>query len=272
MTVDDGDGGSMVVTDLLYTVIIEGTNVYINKQSGTLLNGQLPAIVGQDIPRPIGDGRISSSVSNPNGSVTGTITTSNVVTDFVTSWADQSENGNNATATDTPTLTTIGGKTFVDFAGGYFIGNELITAPFATIMCVARFSATSDIAVMFQQISEDGDNLAFYRGFDLQGGFRIFNGSNLSSSSLTNDNQTYLFGATVNNDTGTLYLNGSQDANDYCGDRVPAGTYYLGRWEGGSSTTTGLKMAEIIAHNRVLTTSERQEVESYLANKYAISL
>jgi len=189
----------------------------------------------------------------------------------VTAWADQSGNGNNATATDTPTLSTVGGKTFVDFAGGYFTGNELITSSYVTIMCVARYSETSDIAMMFEQVSEgDGDNLAFYRGFDLEGGFRIFNGSDLSSSSLTNDNQTYLFGTTVNNDTGTLYLNGSQDANDYCGDRVPAGTYYLGRFWGGGSTTTALQMAEIVIYDRVLTSPERIQVEDYLNTKYEI--
>jgi len=190
----------------------------------------------------------------------------------VTAWADQSGNGNNATATDTPTLSTVSGKTFVDFAGGYFSGNELITAPFVTIMCVARYSAISDIAMMFEQISEgDGDNLAFYRGFNEgTSGFRIFNGSDLTSSSLTNDDQTYLFGTTVNNDTGTLYLNGSEDANDYCGDRVPAGTYYLGRWEDGSSTTTALKMAEIVIYDRVLTSPERIQVEDYLNTKYEI--
>ena len=132
-------------------------------------------------------------------------------------------------------------------------------------------SATSDIAMMFEQISEgDGDNLAFYRGFNTTTGFRIYNGADLSSSSLTDDNKTYLFGTTVNNDTGTLYLNGSEDANDYCGERIPAGTYYLGRFEGGSSTTTALKMAEIVIYDRVLTNTERQQVEAYLNTKYAI--
>ena len=189
----------------------------------------------------------------------------------ITSWADQSGNGNNATAFGTPTLSAVYANTFVNFADGYFTGNELITSPYVTIMCVARFSATRDIEMMFEQISEDGDNLAFYRGFDAgTSGFRIFNGSDLSSSSLTNDNQTYLFGTTVNNDTGTLYLNGSQDANDYCGDRVPAGTYYLGRFEGGSVTTVEMEMAEIVIYDRVLTNPERIQVEEYLNTKYLI--
>jgi len=187
----------------------------------------------------------------------------------VTAWADQSGNGNNGTATDTPTLTTVSGKTFVDFAGGYFTGNELIASPYATIMCVARFSLTRDIEIMFQQWG-GADNLAFYRGFDLDSGYRIYNGENLSSSSLTNNNQTYLFGVTVDNDTGTLYLNATQDGSGYCGEITPAGNYFLGRWADGQLTTTELQMAEIVVYNRVLTNTERQQVEAYLNTKYAI--
>jgi Concanavalin A-like lectin/glucanases superfamily len=190
--------------------------------------------------------------------------------EFVSAWADQSGNGNNATAIDTPTLSTVSGKTFVDFAGGYFTGNELITSPYATIMCVARFSSTRDIEAMFQQFS-GYDNLLFYRGFDLNSGFRIYNGRDLSSSSLTSNNQTYLFGVTVNNDeAGTLYLNSAVDGNDYCGEQAPAGNYYLGRWVGDERTTTELQMAEIVVYDRVLTTPERQQVEAYLMEKYAI--
>jgi len=189
---------------------------------------------------------------------------------YVISWADQSGNGNNAMALDTPTLSTVSGKTFVDFAGGYFAGNELITSPYATIMCVARFSSTRDIEVIFEQEGDNGENLVLYRGFDLDGGFRIYNGSDLSSSSLTSDNQTYLFGVTVDNDTGTLYLNSTTDGGGYCGEITPSGSYYLGFWRGNTLTTTELQMAEIVVYSRVLTNTERQQVEAYLNTKYAI--
>ena len=190
----------------------------------------------------------------------------------VTAWADQSGNGNNATATDGPTLTTISGKTFVDFSGGYFSGSELLTTPYATMMCVARFSAQLDVSIMFEQFSDglNVDNMAFYWGFNLDNGFRVYNGVNVNSSSLTNLDETYLFGSTFNNDTGTLYLNGDQDGSDYCGEQVPAGSYYLGRWVGGERTATPMRMAEIVVYDRVLTTQEREKVEAYLNVKYAI--
>ena len=227
-----------------------------------------PTGVTTTAPRPVGS-PTSTSSSKPSGSISGSVTTSTVNTENVTGWADQSGNGKNATATDTPTLSTVDGKTFIDFAGGYFTGNELITAPYVTIMCVARHSDYQEIGVMFQQFSE-ADNLAFYRGYSNINNFRIYNGVDLDSSSETNSNETYLFGTTVNNDTGTLYLNGSQDANGLCGELTPAGTYYLGRWVGGGLTTTVLKMAEIVVYDRVLTTPERQKVEAYLNEKYAI--
>jgi hypothetical protein len=188
----------------------------------------------------------------------------------VTAWADQSGNGNDAISQNAPALTTVSGKTFVDFAGGYFAGNELITSPYATIMCVARFSSTRDIEMIFEQEGDNGENLAFYRGFDVDSGFRIYNGSDLSSSSLTSNNQTYLFGVTVDNDTATLYLNSTTDGSGYCGVNPPSGAYYLGFWRGGTLTTTELQMAEIVVYNRVLTNTERQQVEAYLNAKYAI--
>ena len=73
--------------------------------------------------------------------------------DFVTAWADQSGSGNNATAIDTPTLSTVSGKTFMNFAGGYFYGYELLTEQQVTIMCVARFSSLRDIEMIFSQIA-----------------------------------------------------------------------------------------------------------------------
>ena len=188
---------------------------------------------------------------------------------YVISWADQSGNGNDATAFGTLTLSAVYANTFVDFAGGYFTGNELITSPYATIMCVARFSSTRDIEIIFQQYS-DGDNLALYRGFDIDKGYRIYNGADLSSNSLTNENETYLFGVTVNNDTGTLYLNSTADGNGYCGEITPAGLYYIGKWVSGDVVTTEMQMAEIVVYDRVLTTLERQQVEAYLNAKYAI--
>jgi hypothetical protein len=187
----------------------------------------------------------------------------------VTAWADQSGNGNNATATGTPTLSTVSSKTFMNFAGGYFTGSQVLSASQATIMCVARFSSTRDIEIIFQQFSSEL-NVALYRGFNLGSGFRIYNGQNVNSSLLTNNNQTYLFGVTVNGTSATLFLNGSQDTTANSGSLTPSGTYYLGRRTDVPTTTTEMQMAEIIVYNTNLGTSDRQLVEDYLNTKYSI--
>jgi hypothetical protein len=188
----------------------------------------------------------------------------------VTAWADQSGNGNNATATGTPTLSTVSSNTFMNFAGGYFTGSQLLTQPQATIMCVARFSSLRDVEMIFQQTTGSGDGFLMYRGFNLGNGFRFFNGLNVGSSLSTNNNQTYLFGATNNGTSATLFLNASQDTTANCGSSTPSGTYYLGRWVGNSLTTTEMQMAELIIYNTNLGTSDRQLVENYLNTKYAI--
>jgi len=190
----------------------------------------------------------------------------------VTAWADQSGNGNNATATDAPTLTTIGGKTFVNFAGGFFTGDELLTQPYATIMVVANFTAARQVEVIFQQHNEnDGDNLALYRGHaGADEEFAIYNGASFGSIATTSNNQTYLFGVTVNEVTGSLYLNGTADEVGESGAITPAGLYYIGKWVSGDVVTTEMRMAEIVVYDRVLTTPERQQVETYLNTKYEI--
>jgi len=218
-----------------------------------------------------GNWYISGANLGESPAPSGTTTNSPTGINLVTAWADQSGNGNDAISQDAPALTTVSGKTFVDFAGGYFTGNEVITSPYATIMCVARFSAQLDVSIMFEQFSNDfGGNMSIYWGFNLNNGFRLYNGQDLNSSSLTNNNQTYLFGATFNNDTGTLYLNSSQDASGYCGQLTPAGNYLIGRWPDDWRTAYTMKMAEIVVYNRVLTNTERQQVEAYLNAKYAI--
>ena len=193
----------------------------------------------------------------------------------VTAWADQSGSGNNATAIDTPTLSTVIGKTFMNFAGGYFYGYELLTEQQVTIMCVARFSSLRDIEMIFSQIAgDDSLNMLLYRGFDLDSGYRIYNGLNLSSDSLTNNNQTYLFGGIFNGESGALFLNGVANGADEIGNIAPEGNYYLGAWGGAEQdpplTPTEMKMAEIVVYDRVLTTPEREQVEEYLNTKYLI--
>ena len=189
----------------------------------------------------------------------------------VTAWADQSGNANNATATDTPTLTTIGGKTFLDFTGGYFTGAELLTQPQATIMVVVNFAFGAGVAVMFSQSISGEDNIAFYTG-DGSGDqlFAFYNGAGIASNAISSFNQTYLYGVTCDGTDGQLYFNSTTDSQGYIGEFATGGTYYLGKWVGGDATTIGMRLAEIIVYNRVLTTPERQQVEAYLNTKYSI--
>lgn len=77
-------------------------------------------------------------------------------------------------------------------------------------------------------------------------------------------------GAIVDGANSTLYLNGTEDAYGSSGDFTPSGSYYIGRFHGNGATTTEMNLAEIVVYNRVLTTEERQQIEQFLNNKYAI--
>jgi hypothetical protein len=280
MTVDDGDGGSMVVTDLLYSVTIEGTNVYISKQNGTLLNGQLPTIVAQDIPIPIGDGRISSSVGNPNGSITGIITTSNVVSDYVTSWNDQSNNGNNAIAYDGPELITneLNGKSVISFNGlsSYLqAGISLSQNQDRTIFIVGKYNDINDANQQgFLNLLGDGAESYVFKQAELDESYYYISPAQIAAPTSVSVGNYHIVSISNNTEpnTSTMRINGVA-GNNYYGDMTTQYASYanIGSRDANREFLNG-SIAEIIIYNRGLTTSERQEVESYLANKYAISL
>ena len=248
-------GGGYASQDLINWIDWEGESI-----------GALPNGVVETTPRLIGDGRISSSVSSPNGSVTGTITTSNVATNLLTSWTDQSNNNRNATLNNNqPLLTTIGGNAFVDFGQSA----EMYTGPIwedieivGTILVVAYFTENSSLGIFhYDQINSE------FR-LDAAGANPFVVGKYPTVYASSNVNPAYdtkcIIETTFNSSAVSLYLNGT-----------PCGSGSRESIIGGSDCFlfgTQSNIAEIIIYKRVLNTSERQQVESYLANKYAIAI
>jgi hypothetical protein len=229
--------------------------------------------------RNIGSPRISSSVSNPNGSITGTITTSNVVTDYVASWNDQSANGRNVSQYDVgvPSTTIIADKKFINFSANTPLGGTTFfnSNYIGTIFVVANFDSSS--AGSTSQLFSDYDGFKLGRGIDSTNAFYLQNLTNdysetirSTSNTNANNNTNYIIEVTFENNTASLYLNGVDAGNGSIGNlETPPNAQFL---IGGGNGAEPANIAEVIAYNRVLNTSERQEVESYLANKYAISL
>jgi hypothetical protein len=212
----------------------------------------------------------------------------------VTAWADQSQNGNNAIAENTPAQPTynsnfINGKPSIDFNG---IGN-------GNVLTIANSSSLNVSALtIFAVIQRDGD------GYDNDILF-IKNGNTLSDASVygivpflgdpwtawadigsgweslgngfnITDNNPHIIGFSLDNTDGVAFQDGSVNTISYGVIQTSTGDLQIGGYNKSFDKTNGEhfhgKIAEFIFYDRVLTTLERQQVESYLSNKYAIQI
>jgi hypothetical protein len=250
-------------------------------------------IVSPATGSPTGSGTIY-----PTGGVpTGVVTTTTVNTDNVTTWADQSGNGNNATArTGNSTLVSsvINGKPVLRFDGtANLITNSFFAHNYNTPITIIAVSKASASTVRGEQptaryimgVTNNGgydaglaygaystENPNFSVGF----GISYISGQDIESSPM-GENQVGL-SSSIN--SGTLisaFLNGTlvgtADPADQSGGSNSSGEFSIG-----SEVTLDeidnffctCDIAEIIIYNRQVTTSERQQVEAYLNTKYAI--
>ena len=238
-----------------------------------------PDAIYSSSARNVGSPTTSSIAFTPSGSISGSITTSNIATDYVISWNDQSANGRNVNQYDivVPSITTIADKKFINFSANALLAGTTFfnTNYIGTIFVVANFDSSS--AGSTSPLFKDYDSFVLGRGIDSTNAFYLENMANdyseiirSVSNTNVNNNTNYIIGATFENNTASLYLNGVDAGNGSIGnlETVPNAEFLIG----GGNGTEPANIAEVIAYNRVLNTSERQEVESYLSNKYDISL
>jgi hypothetical protein len=235
--------------------------------------------------RPIGS-PTSTASAKPSGSISGSVTTSTVNTDLVTSWDDQSNNGNNANSSEgtQPTFVSnvLNSKPILRFdgAGQKMNLTSSIGGTTYTIFIVCKNNDNSYGSMFFWStdenygkyigvITDQNYNASARNKFVLSeadagsGG----EGSVIAwSSRFANNN--FFIGTAMQNGGGKAYLNGFGGTNSL-GTFVASNTFDL---IGGYIADYELDgdIAEIISYNRALTIPERQEVETYLINKYAI--
>jgi hypothetical protein len=186
----------------------------------------------------------------------------------VTSWADQSGNGKNATIYNSPpTLTTINSKNFISFNGinQALSGNNVISALPCTIISVIRVVSYLGADLWFQQ----QETLSLYANGNVFG-WTAYNGEQFESNDAPwSINTTQLATTIFNGGSSQHFHNGSLAGEGDSGSDEPAGPYYLSYYVGDDSYKN-YDIGEIIIYNRVLATLERQQVEDYLNAKYAI--
>jgi hypothetical protein len=208
----------------------------------------------------------------------------------VTQWADLSGNSNNATQVSPskePSLISgaINGYAAVGFNGtsSYLsLPSATFTNSGATFFIVAKpttLTANAQILDLggatvpdnLMEISENSSDAAQ---------FSIYNSAGTSFTSVAagtalSNTQFALIDVVegdINSTTATLFINGSQAAQNASMNSVPAATLtsnFIAQYAGGGNYFPG-QIAEMLVYNAPLTQSQRVAVEAYLMQRYQI--
>ena len=198
----------------------------------------------------------------------------------VTAWADQSGNGKNATAIQAPLYATnsINGKPALVFANNAYLttSNIFNGANPRTMFAVYYIDSENYSNTVIAQSNEDSTDMGTY--FMLQS--RIDQDSSPYLAGYVDDlsgppyvNQELLLGmADYDGTTARLFKNGTLVDSGAKTYETHNGELYIGACNINGSVVEFFagKIAELVVYNRVLTTSERQQVEAYLNSKYQI--
>ena len=206
----------------------------------------------------------------------------------VTSWSDQSENANDATAGGDPQLLSSGlnyNNTIVlDGTDDYFTGNLNIPSNNNTTFAVAKMDTTSVnwtgmVSYLSTGETRDYDNVSSFAHL-IKGGaskdIRAQGNNALLSSFLgaLDDNAFHVFTSKMDATNQTTYRDGEGAGAVGHTCNISAEEYYLGsRYTNGApSFFMAGEFAEVITYNQTLSATDQNKVESYLAIKYGITL
>jgi len=204
----------------------------------------------------------------------------------VTAWADKSGNGNNATPISgaTPTLSNINGVPAIVPGGGGFTGSITSGTPTLSYFGVAVFDSETygSMASLAGPGYADVGTISGCALFNRSGNENLLYCTRADSNTSPNlalaSNAVFLASVVFNSTNTTVaYLNGGTSTStmagrsqsfgytQFCiGSRLfgttPSAPYWTGRY------------GEIIIYNAALSTSQRNQVEQYLGQKWKIAV
>ena len=194
-----------------------------------------------------------------------------------TQWNDKSGNGRNSTSCSATYSNRINGLSCMT--------NPVISGPIAnsgssivTIFIVGTKASTgglydSMLALNSSPITSyyaGGTLFACYYGGTSPPQFYCYMSGNLSLSFVGAVNTPFIFNAFQTGTTGSTYGNGTSYGNvGTAGSTFNYTTYYIGLCTGGPAWVGNI--CEIIVYNSILSISQRQQVEGYLAQKWGIT-
>jgi len=193
-----------------------------------------------------------------------------------TQWNDKSGNGRNSTSCSATYSDRINGLSCMT--------NPIISGPITnsgssivTIFIVGTKASTgglydSMLALNLSPITNyygAGTLFACYYGGTNPPQFYCYMSGNLSLSFVGAVNTTFIFNAFQTGTTGSTYGNGTSYGDvGTAGSTFNYTTYYIGLCTGGPAWVGNV--CEVIVYNSILSISQRQQVESYLAQKWDI--
>jgi hypothetical protein len=202
----------------------------------------------------------------------------------VTAWKDKSGNGNNGTATGTPTLSTAGGfgssspQTIYLNGSSWFLGamsntGTTLTAFFVGMTPASQIQNTRIVSLGSTSevdYSSSASCIAIYQPGSLVGTYR--NPSQTFGTITLN--QPYITCSLYDGTSGYTFLNGSASGTSF----ASTGSFNISAYGVGNYSCAPIAsepfigfMGEVIVFNTALTTSQRQQVESYLAWKWGLT-
>lgn len=203
----------------------------------------------------------------------------------VTTWIDKSGNANHGTANGTPTYVSNGG---INFNASSYFSNTAFKMTFAnrSMFFVMQETTRTNAAVLSFIPTPSNQHDYFVQSgitFNTDGGFQTFGywyGGPLGYQYRMGDPTLLprgIYNDNMNTVVGSGYVNGSNAANKTaiysattCSGYVIAGRWYQGDGVPDVGKLNGI-IYEIIAYDRGLTNSERQQVEGYLAWKWNLN-
>ena len=235
--------------------------------------------------------QISNCIAWFDGNDSGTMTLSS---NIASAWADKSGNNNTLNSAQLSNLPAGGfsplytanavnglGSVYFDGSNDYMFVNSGIGLASAVgytsfVVLSPRYLNAQQVTVGLQNSSGTYDFLAWWLSLDT---FRIaFDGGGNGQTNTTsrNDNRPIIHSIVRNGTSANAYLNGLQYAtNATVASTVNSGVARLGVGAGtylnGTDPYKGY-VCEIIIYNRALSSTERFQVNNYLANKWRIPL
>lgn len=203
----------------------------------------------------------------------------------VTTWIDKSGNANHGTGNGTPTYVSNGG---INFDGSSYFSNTAFKMTFAnrSMFFVMKETTRTNASVLSFIPTPSNQHDYFVQSgitFNTDGGFQTFGywyGGPLGYQYRMGDPTLLprgIYNDNMNTVVGSGYVNGSNAANKTaiysattCSGYVVAGRWYQDQGVPAGGKLNGV-IYEIIAYDRGLTNSERQQVEGYLAWKWNLN-